>query len=137
MASSSLRVMIAWDFEADGIWLISSGVSAVHPRVSHGRDESDRHDEIKGATVFSWSDVLSDSVLIALKNWNDMGSELYGPRSIDSSALVVAKESFWRQAEELAEIVHRELGPSATVWHQNGDGNFSVVSYGQQQSRIS
>ena len=96
------RVLIDWDFAADGIWLIRGS--------EHGPSRP-------------WSQVLTAELLDELKSWNRIG-EVLGRTSHPDDALV---EAFWPRARVFAKRAQAELGPTWEVLHVSPGGAWTWV----------
>ena len=99
------RVLIAWDWEATGIWWYCSA-----------QERGDDADAL-------FSDLLSHELIVELKRWNDSADGLYGPRILPVDRDKVAQASFWLRGRELAERVQMELGSAWEVVYQNSEGS--------------
>ncbi|MHB8296194.1 MAG: hypothetical protein ACYDH5_16560 [Acidimicrobiales bacterium] len=98
------RALVAWDWEADGIWLVAA------------RD---------GGQPVSWHDLVSIELSNDLREWNDSADELYGPGGGTSSA--EREASFWQHGRELAFRAQAELGPGWEVLYQEASGAWTWV----------
>jgi hypothetical protein len=111
------RVLIAWDWEADGVWWLPV-------RSGTGRSEDRTENTIR--KPHAWSDLLSAELIDALKMWNDSADSLYGPKS-DPTGMEEAKVKFWESGRRLAERVQSELGPQWQVLYQEANGAWTWV----------
>lgn len=111
------RVLIAWDWEADGIWWLPV-------RSGTGRSESRTENTIRKTRA--WRDLLSAELIDALKMWNDSADLLYGPKS-DATGTEEAEAEFWESGRRLAERVQSELGPQWQVLYQEANGAWTWV----------
>jgi len=113
------RVLIAWDWEASGIWWIPV-------RSGTGRSEDRTENTIRKPP--GWSDLLSAELIDALKMWNDSADLLYGPKSDSTDMdLEEARVKFWESGRRLAERVQSELGPQWQVLYQEANGAWTWV----------
>ena len=93
------RVLIDWDWEASGIWLVGSTSS-----------------QFAGP----WSDVLSAGLLDEPREWNNAGDEVSGRTGEPDPERLAA---FWQRGRQLAERVQEQLGPEWEVpYHRGNDG---------------
>jgi hypothetical protein len=111
------RVLIAWDWEADGVWWLPV-------RSGTGRSEDRTENTIR--KPHAWSDLLSAELIDALKMWNDSADLLYGPKS-DPTGMEEAKVKFLESGRRLAERVQSELGPQWQVLYQEANGAWTWV----------
>jgi hypothetical protein len=102
------RCLIAWDYEASGIWMIRSGTPS--PSTPPLRD------------------LLPSELLDELKRWNDWGVQLFNGRVVEPDAAQVVR---WRAAKlDLATRVQDELGDRWEVLYEEG-GAWSWVPGGR------
>jgi hypothetical protein len=92
-------VLIDWDWGASGVWFIGSP------------------DALRAPTP-CFADLLSAALLSDLKEWNDAGGEIYGPRSTPSRVAETAP-AFWARAHKLAKQVQGQLGPDWEVLYNS------------------
>jgi hypothetical protein len=111
------RVLIAWDWEASGIWRLPV-------RSGTGRSEDRTENTIRKPPALR--DLLSAELIDALKMWNDSADLLYGPKS-DPTGMEEAKVKFWESGRRLAERVQSELGPQWQVLYQEANGAWTWV----------
>ncbi len=116
VASAPRRVLIDWDWGADGIWTILSPEELAAPAptgtwLSHERPASEP------APRRPWSDKLSAGLLDALKEWNNQGGRLfhYAEPELDEQDGEKQIAAFHSRAAELAARTQRELGPDYEV----------------------
>jgi hypothetical protein len=122
MASAPRRVLIDWDWGADGIWTIGSPAELAAPAptggwFSYGRPVSAQ------ALRHPWSDKLSAGLLDALKQWNDQGGRLfhYLEPELDEQDGEKQIAAFYSRGAELAGWTQRELGPDYEVLFVTAD----------------
>jgi hypothetical protein len=126
-----IRVLIAWDFDSTGMWLLP----AIQERDAISDAKSEKPKEVESGTVydsrFLWPDFLSNELRNLIQGWNDEGSELYGPLAVQTEELAAERVTFWQEGKRLAESVFQELGPDSTVWYQSSDGIFTKLSFNE------
>lgn len=118
------RVLIDHDFDASGIWLITSPGPDV--RSPYGADGSrwsgSKIGGFKG--VRPWSNLLSSSLLDELKCWNEQGCVLARSPS-DNWPTGSGWDSFYQAARDLASRTQLELGAQSQVlWAEGGAWNY-------------
>lgn len=122
-----MKILVAWDWGSDGIWLLPSRVAEPDISLSPRAPDLDLEDRDQ---LVRWSDVLSENLLRLLKSWNDEGGELFGSTSERTKGTGDDDALFWRSARDLAVRVHSELGPDSIVWYQGEEGICHLVSTG-------
>ncbi len=94
------RVLIDWDLEASGIWLLPSyTLPTGSPVRSEESDESSSR---------PWRELLSSELLANLRAWNDRGDHLFGGRANEPDDK--SRRAFRDEARALASCVQTELG---------------------------
>jgi hypothetical protein len=124
VASGVNRVLIDWDWGADGIWTILSAeeISAPRPAGTWGpADPPTEH-----ARFRPFHDKLSLDLLAALQKWNDRGGDLFGPQS-DEATWRAGIDAFRTRGAELAAWTQRELGPDYEVLSVTSTGAWQWV----------
>jgi hypothetical protein len=126
MASAPRRVLIDWDWGADGIWTIHSPEELAAPTrafLSYRRPVSAQ------ALRRPWSDKLSTGLLDALKEWNDHGGRLfhYAEPELDEQDGEKQIAAFHSRGAELAGWTQRELGPDYEVLFVTADDAWQWV----------
>ena len=121
-----LRVLIDWDYAADGIWLVRSVADTVEgSSVSRGSRRNDARAE-------PWSSLLSNSLVRDLVEWNGHGCQLDRLRAPDEVS-TGERSRFYESARRLAVRVQTELGGSWQVlWAEGGAWHF-VTPLGQHR----
>ena len=124
MASGVNRVLIDWDWGADGMWTILSAeeISAPRPAGTWGpADPPTEH-----ARFRPLHDKLSLDLLAALQKWNDRGGDLFGPQS-DEATWRAGIDAFRTRGAELAAWTQRELGADYEVLSVTSTGAWQWV----------
>lgn len=106
------RVLIDWDWEANGIWLISvrNEASAPVPEIEDVNSPRFVSDQ-------PLSNILSSDLVHDLHSWNDAADTLYGARAFPTHDDI---EGFWAMGRQLAERAQEELGPKWEVLYNPG-----------------
>jgi hypothetical protein len=99
------RVLVDWDWGADGLWSVRSREERHAPTPTGGKRERVR--PLANRQRRPWSDLLSDELLDALQAWNDACGERAWRPPEDRTA---EDELLERRKVVLAERVQEELG---------------------------
>lgn len=97
------RLLIDWDFEAKGVWLIN---------------------EPEGSLGFS-DETLTIALRQALADWNRQGEDLF--RNGEPAESPEELDRFWRKSADLARRVQDELGSSWQILYSTGNASWTWV----------
>jgi hypothetical protein len=114
-------VLIDWDYNASGIWIVSRRLSTAYDGVTEVLDvDTKLTNGLEQITVTNQMDLKSPSISSQLseelKAWNDVGAQLFGPKSDPIGDEDSVVRAFWSKGWELAVRVKGELGPDWRVY---------------------
>jgi hypothetical protein len=105
------RVLIEWDYGAQGIWILPELV------ISNGVVSS-----LRCGHPLNLADLLSTSLLESLQEWNDLGEQVYGgPRNLSAPEKV---QPYRAAGRALAVQTQEELGDEWDVWFSSEVGGY-------------
>jgi hypothetical protein len=97
------RVLIAFDYQADGIWLVATKEEIEAPYEGWSRLTREQH---RPTSHRPWGDLLSDQLIDDLKAWNDS----WDFTIVQDDEEDVPEEVLYERGRELAIRVQGELG---------------------------
>jgi hypothetical protein len=97
------RVLIAFDYRADGIWWVATKEEIEAPYEEHSRLNREHH---RLTSHRPWGDLLSDRLLDDLKAWNDS----WDFTIVQEDEEDVPEEVLYERGRDLAIRVQAELG---------------------------
>jgi hypothetical protein len=109
------RVLIAFDYRADGIWWVATKEEIEAPYEEHSRLNREHH---RPTSHRPWGDLLSDRLLDDLKAWNDSW-DFTIVREDEEDA---SEEVLYERGRDLAIRVQAELGTDGweVLYHLGG-----------------
>jgi PAS domain-containing protein len=119
-----MRILIDWDWAANGIWVVGSTgtTGALFLPEGLARPSPDGNPR-----PHRWRDRLSPDLRAALLAWNEQGEDLFGV-SFNEHAELTAKQVWWARAAELAAAAQQQLGSECEVLYIVPNGAWRWVS---------